>query len=156
MAVASPSVSGLVAMMTHRGESPVEHMVSAVILVAPLDAQHVSGLRHHADGALVPPVAGADGAQLSLGEVLTYTAAVYAGLGVQDGRGKISGLLLRQTQHIKGQALGTFAPYAGERREFIYKVFKGCRKKGHIRSPDPEGPDKIILLCIIDCSNDFN
>ena len=109
----------------------MEHMVVAVVLPAALNGRHVPGVRHHADGGAVPLGRGADGAQAAGGEVLAHRAAGDAVLGVQDGVGKLPGLLLGKAQHVKGQALGGLAADARQPGKLLHQLFQRCGEVLH-------------------------
>ena len=51
------------AYVVHGGQHAVKHMVTAAVLPAALDGDHVPGVGHHADGGVVALLVGADGAQ---------------------------------------------------------------------------------------------
>ena len=93
----------------------MEHMIQPVVLPGALHSHHVLGVCHHADNAVIPLGAGAHGAgALPLREILAHGAAVDGRFGLGDGLSKGIRLLLRQGQHIKGQALGRFSADAGQ------------------------------------------
>ncbi len=106
-------------------------MVRSVIFSPTLNAQHVARLGNNADGGLITSVARAYLANLTLGEILTYLAAMYAGLCRSDGVGKRPCLFIRQRQHIKCEPLGALFPNTGKRGKFINQVFKRRREKRH-------------------------
>ena len=107
----------------------MEHMIGAVIFPSTLDAEHVSRLGHHADGGFIPPVAGADGADLPFGQILAYRAAAHIGFRLGNGVGKGFCLPVRQGQHMESKALGALSADPGQRRKFINQIFQGCREK---------------------------
>ena len=117
--------------MPHGAEDTVQHVIGSVILMPALDARHIARLGHHADGGLVAALACADGADLSLRQVLTDLAAVHAALRVQDGLGKGLRLRIREGKDVEGQALRALSPDAGQRGKAVDQIVKGCREKSH-------------------------
>ena len=97
IAVASPSVSGLVAMMTS-----------------------VIPLCHDADRTLVALWGRTDAARLLIREVLTDGAAVYILFRIHNGVCKLQRLLLREGQNMKCQPLRAFAPDPGQTCQSIH------------------------------------
>ena len=110
-------------------------MICPVILVTALDGQHITRLRHDADGALVPPIALTDGAGLPLGQILADAAAVDAALGIRDGGGKGEGLFVGKRQHMKGKPRRALAADAGQRGKLVDQVFQRGGKESHITTP---------------------
>ena len=106
-------------------------MVAAVILPAALDGHHVPGVRHHADGGVVPLGRGADGAQAPAGEVLAHGTQGHAALGLQNGVGKGPGLVLGQVQHMKGQPLSGLGADARQPGKLLHQIFKRGGEKFH-------------------------
>ena len=108
------------AYVVHGGQHAVKHMVTAAVLPAALDGDHVPGVSHYADGGVVALLVGTDGTQAAGGQVLTHGAEGHVALGVHDSVGKGLGLLLRQGQHIEGQSLGGFIAYARQAGELLH------------------------------------
>ena len=110
----------------------MEHMVQPLVLSRSLHGDDVLGVGHHADGGLIPPRAGAQGAEpLPLGQVLTDGAVGDGAFGVADGIGEGFRLPVRQVQDIKRQALGGFGADAGELGELLRQRFQGRRQILH-------------------------
>ena len=62
---------------------------------------------------------------------MAYGAASYILFGIQNGVGKFPGFGFGQAQHIKGQALGTFAADAGQLGKLLDQFFKRGGKVFH-------------------------
>ena len=114
--------------MVERGEDAVQHMVDAVILAAALYAQHVARFRDNAYGAPVAPVVEADGALLTVGEILAHGAAMHTGAGLEYGVCESLGLALGHGEDVESKALRALAPDAGQCGKTVYEIFK-CRWK---------------------------
>ena len=151
MAVASPSVSGLVAIMTsctspsatwreapefecHRGQCGSEersrrgaHDISPDI-PCPFQGNEIPGLSHYANYAVIPAGIGADGAQILICEVLTHRAGFDFVLGFHNGVGKGLGFLLWKGQDVEGQTLRSFGANARQPAKLLAKPLQGGRK----------------------------
>ena len=108
--------------MIQRGNDTVKNVVHAAELIGPLHGDHIPRLRHHADQAVVPGIVGADRAKLPIRQILADRAGLDGLLGRHNRVGKGLGLPFRQTQHIKGKALGRFAADTGQAGKLIGKV----------------------------------
>ena len=106
--------------VVHGGEHAVEHVVVPPVLPAALNGDHVAGVSHHADGALIPLLVGADGAQPPGGEILAHRAQRHAALGVGDGVGERLRLLSGETQHMERQTLGGLIAHARQTGELLH------------------------------------
>ena len=110
----------------HRGDHAVENVVQAIILAGALHGDDILGLRHHADGVLLPLIAGANGTgAVTLGQILTDRTGMHPILGIQNGLGKLGGLIPRQAQHIEGQPLGALGSNTGQTGELLHQFFHG-------------------------------
>ena len=118
--------------MAHGAEHAVKNVIGAVIFPAAFDAEHVPRFGDHADNALVPGLAGTNGADVPFCQILADTATVYIFLRVRDCVGKALRLVIRKPQHIKRQALCALSADSGQRRKMINKILQRCGKERHI------------------------
>ena len=110
----------------------MEDVVAAVVFSGPLHGDDVLGVRHHADDAAVPLVAGADGTQpVPLRQVLADGTERDGVLGVPHGLGKGLHLLLRQGEDEEGQALGGLAADARQAGKLLHQGLQGRGKIFH-------------------------
>ena len=109
-------------------------MVDPAVLLGALDGHDVARALHHADGAVVAVLVGADLADLPVGQVLANRAGANLLVRLQDGVGKLLGLVLGEVQHIKGEPLGRLAAdarqagklldQAGQRQHIVFHRLK--------------------------------
>lgn len=92
--------------------------------MAALDRQYIARFGDNANYALIPFSACAHRANLTLGEVLAYSATVDIFPGFKDGACKALTLPFGKRKNVKREALRTFSTYAGESCKFVYEVFE--------------------------------
>ena len=73
----------------------------------------------------------ANTAHLIFGEILAHRAAMYTSFCLGDGICKAVSFPVRKRKDMESKPLCAFSTNAGKGREFIYKIFKRSREKGH-------------------------
>lgn len=109
----------------------MKHMVKTLVFPGTLQGYHILGIGDHADQPFVPHGVGADGADLTIGEVLAHLAGVYRLFGIQNGFGEFLRLVLWQIQHKKGQPLGRFIADARQTLKLLNELFHRRREIFH-------------------------
>ncbi len=115
-----------------RGERAAEHVVAAVVLVRPLDRDHVARLLDDADQRRVAPLVGADRAARALGEVEADLAEPDLVLDVADRVRERMRVLRRRAQHVEGQALCGAVADAGELAQLGDQALERRGEQGYL------------------------
>ena len=105
--------------MQHGRESTVQDMISPVILVAPLNAQHISWLGNHTNDGMIPAVTGTDPANIVFRKILANLAEANGMFCIGYRISKRFGFLIGKRQHVKRKPLCAFLSHTGQRCKFI-------------------------------------
>ena len=114
-----------------RRERPVQHVVQTVELTRALDAQNIGCLLDHAQHLLVAVGVAAKYAQVAVADVVADAAEAQLVLHVEQGLGKLFGVLARGTQDMKRQPLRGLLADARQAFEFVDQPRQRFREIRH-------------------------
>ena len=118
----------------------MQHMVHTGKLPGALHGDHVLGVCHHTDQAVVAALVVADGAKIPVRQILAAGAQMHRFFRVNDGVGKLPGILLRHTQQMKGQPLCRLAADARQLGKLLRQPFQSGGKIPHQNRPPRFSP----------------
>jgi len=102
-----------------------QHVVLTVVVAAPLDGQDVGGFLDDTDHPAVTCVVGADGARVSVRDVVAGRAVDHLVLHVPKRFGEVLGLVARRLHDVKGESLRALAPDAGQALQLLDQTVSG-------------------------------
>src|SRR3989440_745358 len=112
-----------------RRDRAQQHVVTAAVLLGPLDGDDVTRFLDDAQQRGVASIVAAVDAQLALGEVEAAPAPAHALLRLDDGTRETVGVLGRGLQQVEGDALRRFGADAGEPSQLVdqalHRPFEG-------------------------------
>ena len=110
----------------------MEHMIDAVEFPGPLHGDHILGLRHHADHAMIPSLIITDRTDILVSQVLTDGAGPDRRFGVGNGGCKFRRRLRRHTQDVKSQPLRRLSADARQSCKLFRQPLQCGRKVPHL------------------------
>src|SRR6266700_3181214 len=115
---------------TRRSRS-MQDVINAIVMSCLLYRGDIGRFFDDADQVLVSSCAGAIGAGINVGDVVTYRAQTQAGLHVVDGAGKGARILFARTQNVKCEPLRRLASNAGKFLELVNQTGHRFGKTRH-------------------------
>ena len=101
----------------------MEHMIEPTVLAGALDGSNIAGIGNNTDGGGIAQGIGADGAAITIGQILTDGTVMNGLAGIKNGLRKVGSVVGRHVQHMEGQTLGALMSDAGQFFKLFYQPF---------------------------------